>query len=945
MPLTETKSTCCYCGTGCGVTILSDGDRVVDVRGDESHPANFGKLCSKGSTLALTMQPNAMRGRARYPEMRMSRNNARTRVSWDAALDAVADKFANIVATHGADAVGIYVSGQLLTEDYYVFNKLTKGLLGTNNIDTNSRLCMSSAVTGYQQTLGVDAPPCSYEDIDYATCLFIAGSNTAFAHPILFRRIEAAKEKNPDLKIIVVDPRKTETAAFADLYLPILPGTDVALFHAMLHVMLWEEWIDRAYIEAHTEGFDAIRTQVREMTPAVAAEICGVPAADIITAAKWFATSPATLSLYCQGLNQSTSGTAKNASLINLHLATAQIGRSGAGPFSLTGQPNAMGGREVGGLATTLAAHRRIEDPLHREEVRAFWGVDHISDKRGKTAVEMFEAASSGKSGGEIKALWIVCTNPAQSLPDLTSVTKALRTAEFVVLQDAYCNTETAAYADVLLPASSWGEKEGTVTNSERRISRVRAAVAPLGEARHDWQIARDVARRIEQRLRKGKPTLFPFETPEQVWNEHRDLTRGRDLDITGLCYDILDTLGPQQWPYPQGATMGKARLYEDGVFHTTSGRANFFASAYQAPADPVNSHFPLRLTTGRLRDQWHGMSRTGTLARLFGHAPEPSLAMNAHDLARRNLVRGELVKVTSRRGSVFVRVEASDQLRSGQVYMPMHWGKRFLGGAASFGVNTLTNPAFDAFSRQPELKHAAVKVEAASLSWHATAFCQTDDALMLIDRLQSLQQDVAFFSAVQIGRGSSDARAGLLVRVAHTGAPNTAWILAFDEVLQLHSEKVLRYDDPRRGAARRVLVDGDHLVAARISGDATSGASADWLMDRMISQRSVSAIRRQLLSPQAATPRDAAPASRNVCECFGVREDAIVDALRTTTGDAARRLAHVQSQLHCGTNCGSCLPDLRKLAATTPMLAPADDVRDVETQPPSHPIIEEKVA
>jgi assimilatory nitrate reductase catalytic subunit len=894
--------------------ISSEDGRIVDVRGDESHPANFGKLCSKGSTLALTMHPNAMQGRARFPESRTSRETSRARVAWDAALDTVANKFADIIEKHGPDAVGIYVSGQLLTEDYYVFNKLAKGLIGTNNIDTNSRLCMSSAVTGYQQTLGVDAPPCSYEDIDHATCLFIAGSNTAFAHPILFRRIEAAKEKNPALKIIVVDPRRTETAAFADLYLPILPGTDVALFHAMLHVMLWEEWIDRAYIEQHTEGFDAIRATIREMTPAVAAEICGVPASDIITAAKWFAQSPATLSLYCQGLNQSTSGTAKNASLINLHLATAQIGKPGAGPFSLTGQPNAMGGREVGGLATTLAAHRSIDNPVHREEVRAFWGVDRISDQRGKTAVEMFEAAASG----EIKALWIVCTNPAQSLPDLSNVVKALQTAEFVVLQDAYRNTETAAYADVLLPATSWGEKEGTVTNSERRISRVRAATSAQGEARHDWQIARDVALRLEARLRPGKASLFAFETPEQAWNEHRALTRGRDLDITGLTYGMLDAQGPQQWPFPEGAIEGKARLYEDGKFQTTSGRATFFAAKYQAPNDAVNSHFPFRLTTGRLRDQWHGMSRTGTLARLFGHAPEPALSMNPHDLARRNLTQGELVKVTSRRGSVMVRVDASDQLRSGQVYLPMHWGKRFLGGATSHGVNTLTNPAFDAFSRQPELKHAAVKVEAAAMSWHATAFCQTDDAVAFIDQLQALQDEVAFLSAVQIGRGTSDARAGLLVRVANAGAPNPAWILAFDEVLQLNHAHVLRYDDPRRGAARRVLVQGDQLIAARISGDAASSANADWLIDWMIAQRSVATIRRQLLSPLSTAPIGAAPPSRNVCECFGVRQDTIVSALQRIQGDEATRVKVLQSQLRCGTNCGSCLPELRKLVTVT---------------------------
>jgi assimilatory nitrate reductase catalytic subunit len=749
---TETRSTCCYCGTGCGVIIDSVDGAITGVRGDPDHPANFGKLCTKGSTLALTMAPGATTGRARHPEMRTTRTADRTRTDWETVLDHLADRFAATIREHGPDSVGFYVSGQLLTEDYYVFNKLAKGLIGTNNIDTNSRLCMSSAVTGYQQTLGVDAPPCSYEDIDHADCLFIAGSNAAYAHPILFRRIEAAREKNPALQIIVVDPRRTETAAYADLHLAILPGTDVALFHAMLHVMLWEEWIDRAYIEAHTEGFDALRAQVREMSPAVAAGICGVTADNIVAAARAFAQSKATLSLYCQGLNQSAVGTAKNASLINLHLATGQIGKPGAGPFSLTGQPNAMGGREVGGLATTLAAHRDIANAAHRAEMQALWKSDRLSDKRGKTAVEMFDAAKRG----EIKLLWIACTNPAQSLPDLNTVTAALNGAACVVLQDAYRNTETAPFADVLLPATSWGEKEGTVTNSERRISRVRAAAPAPGDARDDWRIVCDFAKRLEQRLRPGLPTMFAFDTPEAVWNEHREATRGRDLDITGLSYALLENRGPQQWPYPSGVAGGKVRLYEDGRFCTDSGRARFFTAAYQSVAEKTDARYPLSLTTGRLRDQWHGMSRTGVVARLFAQAPEPVLTANADDMTRRGLKPGDLVKVESKRGAIYARIAPGDDMRSGQVYLPMHWGKRFLGGAASEGVNTLTSPALDAYSRQPELKHAAVKLEPANLAWRATAFALSrGDAQDLHDRLQALQSGVAFFSAVRMARSA----------------------------------------------------------------------------------------------------------------------------------------------------------------------------------------------
>ncbi|MEP6724006.1 MAG: molybdopterin-dependent oxidoreductase, partial [Variovorax sp.] len=423
MSATETRSTCPYCGVGCGVIIESDAGQVTGVRGDPDHPANFGRLCTKGSTLHLTAtQTIAMHTRLLQPQLRARREDAREVVGWDAALDTAADRFANVVQTHGPDAVGFYISGQLLTEDYYVFNKLAKGLIGTNNVDTNSRLCMSSAVAGYKQTLGADAPPACYDDLNHAATLFIAGSNTAFAHPILYRRIEDAKRANPAQRMIVVDPRRTDTAEAADLFLQIQPGTDVALFNGMLHVMLWEGWVDAAYIAAHTSGFDALKARVREFTPKDVATMCGIREADLLQAARWFAgldgaaggpRQPA-LSLYCQGLNQSSSGTAKNAALINLHLATGQIGKPGAGPFSLTGQPNAMGGREVGGLANLLSAHRDLANPVHRAEVARLWGVADVPATPGKSAVEMFEAVADG----EIKALWIACTNPAQSMPN-----------------------------------------------------------------------------------------------------------------------------------------------------------------------------------------------------------------------------------------------------------------------------------------------------------------------------------------------------------------------------------------------------------------------------------------------------------------------------------------------------------------------------------------------
>ncbi|HET6828706.1 MAG TPA: molybdopterin-dependent oxidoreductase, partial [Ramlibacter sp.] len=430
----ETRSTCPYCGVGCGVIIQSEGGQITGVRGDPQHPANFGRLCTKGSTLHLTAQAAVtQQARLLHPMQREHRREKPLRVGWDQALEFAAGAFAQIIGEHGPDAVGFYISGQLLTEDYYVFNKLAKGLLGTNNVDTNSRLCMSSAVAGYKLTLGADAPPNCYEDADHADCIFIAGSNTAWAHPILFRRIEDAKARRPQMKIISCDPRRTDTAEIADLHLPLQPGTDVMLFNGLLHIMLWEGWTRPDYIAAHTTGFDELKALVRECTPEHVAQVCGLRKEDLFTAARWFATSPATLSLYCQGLNQSSSGTAKNAALINLHLATGQIGRPGAGPFSLTGQPNAMGGREVGGLANLLSAHRDMGNAQHRAEVAALWGVPSVPDKPGKTAVEMFEAAADG----QIKALWIACTNPAQSLPDQNKVHEALAACPFVVVQEA----------------------------------------------------------------------------------------------------------------------------------------------------------------------------------------------------------------------------------------------------------------------------------------------------------------------------------------------------------------------------------------------------------------------------------------------------------------------------------------------------------------------------
>lgn len=911
----EARTTCPYCGVGCGVLAKTDGKRVIAVRGDPEHPANFGHLCAKGSTLHLTTTPY---GRALYPEMRTSRDEHRTRVSWDVALDALVEKFATTIAAHGPDSVGFYISGQLLTEDYYVFNKLVKGLIGTNNVDTNSRLCMSSAVAGYKATLGADAPPACYEDLNHAELVVIAGSNAAWAHPILYRRLEDAKAKNPSLKVVCIDPRRTETARAADMHLPILPGTDVALFNAVLHWLMWEDAVDRAYIAAHTEGYAALKLAVRECFPPWAARICGVSEAQIVEFASWWKASKATLSLYCQGLNQSSSGTDKNAALINLHLATAQIGKPGAGPFSLTGQPNAMGGREVGGLANLLPGHREVANAEHRAEVAALWGVPSLPPVPGKSAVEMFDAVRRG----EIKLLWIACTNPAQSMPDLRSVADAFAQAECVIVQEAFTTTETAKLADVLLPASTWGEKHGTVTNSERRITHVNAVLPPPGLARHDWEIVVEFARRLERKLGR-RETLFPYESPEEIFQEHIETTRGRDLDITGLSYDVLDTKGPQQWPFPAGATTGAARLYGDGSFPTATGKAQFRVTPYKPVAEPVDARYPLALTTGRLRDQWHGMSRTGRVPQLYGHEPEPMFTMNSNDLARRGLVAGEVVKVSSRRGELLVRLAGSDDLRSGQCYVPMHWGQLTLATSGSHGVNALTIAIFDPVSKQPELKHTAVRVERAVLPWMMVAFSYVAtaesgrdpvavcDELRQVAETMSLHSGCLFASATLIGAE----RPGVVLRLAAETAPDAATLIQIDRVLGLMGESTLAYDDARRNLSRRICVEDGRLVGARLTGDL---AAESWMRDYFLSGTSVLELRQRLLAGSAAAPGGFVARGKVVCNCFNVPERDIVEFCASAQGSSAERLSALQAEKKCGTNCGSCLPELRVMVGAS---------------------------
>ena len=876
------ESVCCYCGTGCGVRVQVRDARVIAVEGDVDHPSSRGALCSKGTALADTVRADDTR--VLRALSRTDRNAPRLPVDRDTALDRVAQRFADIIKRHGPDAVAFYVSGQLLTEDYVMFNKLARGLIGTNNIDTNSRLCMSSAVAGYKQTLGADAPPACYDDIDLADTVLVAGSNMAYAHPVLFRRLMAARARRPDMKLIVVDPRHTDTTAAADLHLKITPGTDVALFHAMLHVMIRDRLIDQDYIDAHTSGFAALHARVQAFSPTLVQTICAVPASQIEQAAHAFAQAGSALSLYTMGLNQSSSGTAKNASLIHLHLATGHIGRPGCGPFSLTGQPNAMGGREAGGMATLLPGHRDPADAMHRQEVAALWGVQALPHVPGAPAVALFERLERG----EIKAVWIVATNPAQSMPDQAQVRRALAAAEFVVVQDAFAGTETLAYADVVLPAATWPEKEGTVTNSERRISRVRAAIAPPGDAQADWQLAAGVGQRLARYLAPHHAHLFAATDAADVFADHVRTTAGRDLDYSALDYACLDRLGPQQWPFTPGAAPS-ARLYADGVFPTPDGRARFVDVDYVGVAEDVCADFPLRLTTGRLRDHWHTMARTALSPALTRHVEEPVASMHPDDMTARGLQAGDLMTLSSRRGALNLPVMPDAGLGRGDVFLPMHWGSGFMAG---LGVNALTLSAVDPVSRQPELKHCAAQAAPAGLSWQAVAWVRGDPARLRQSLAPMLRRwAYAVLLPVDVQGG------GLRIRVAAPDVPPPALLAQLLGDLQMdHADGSL--DDPARGIYRRV-----RLLAGRPDAFVLTGSTQ--AQDVLLAW-AAGVVPQVSMAHVLAGRAQGAVRSPVVCACHNVTARAIEAGIAQ-----GMDLDALKATLRCGTGCGACVPEI----------------------------------
>lgn len=877
-----TQTTCPYCGVGCGVR--ANGGRAPQVQGDEHHPSNFGRLCSKGSALADTIGPE---DRLTVPSI-----NGRV-VSWNNALDQVADGFSRIIREHGPGAVAFYVSGQLLTEDYYVANKLMKGYIGSANIDTNSRLCMSSAVVGHKRAFGNDLVPICYEDLEQADLIVLVGSNLAWCHPILFQRIQATRAQRPQLKLVVIDPRRTATAEEADLHLPIAPGADVRLFNALLADLADHDAIDGDYLLQHCTGFeDALSAaQADGADPAEVARACGVAGADLQRFFELFRRHPKSVTVFSQGVNQSSSGSDKANAIINCHLATGRIGKPGAGPFSVTGQPNAMGGREVGGLASTLAAHMDLGNPEHQNRVQRFWGSPHIASQPGLKAVDLFEAIHSG----QVKAVWIMATNPAVSLPNAGRVREALQKCELVVVSDCVAKTDTTALANVLLPAAAWGEKNGTVTNSERRISRQRPFLPPPGESRADWAIICAVAKRM------GFGAAFDYAGPEEIFDEHarlsgfeNDGTRSFDLSgLVGLGRSGYQALQPIQWPVNQNHPSGCARLFTDGRFDTDDRRARLVAVRHRAPANITDAEYPFVLNTGRIRDQWHTMTRSGRSPRLAQHLPEPFVSVHPQDAAAAGLEDQGLAVVQSRWGSAHLRVQLSDSQRRGELFAPMHWNDRFAGDAR---VGAVVNPAVDPISGEPEFKHTPATVAPLPARYFGFALSRWPLKLHGLDywaRIRGVQHERYEF-ATQEPPGSGGGDWGEWARTCLNLPEGADW---------------LEYRDARAGIFRAAgLLDG-RIMAVLFLGTDSKLPDRRWLGE-LFSTEALNPLQRRTLL--AGRPAQAGPdPGPTVCACFGVGRNTICSAIAS---QGLQTPEAIGSALRAGTNCGSCVPELRKL-------------------------------
>lgn len=862
------RTTCPYCGVGCGVLARADGKGGMVIKGDKAHPANEGKLCSKGSALGETV---ALDDRLLAP--RINGEDA----SWEAALDLVASKFRAAIDAHGPDSVALYVSGQLTTEDYYVANKLMKGYVGSANIDTNSRLCMASSVAGHRRAFGTDTVPGLYADFDEADLVVLVGSNLAWCHPVLFQRLAAAKKARPGLRVITVDPRHTATSELADLHLAIAPGADAALFNGLLAEIVAQGAVDAEYVARHVSGFpDAVAA-----AQASNLERTGLDPHDLATFYRMWLRSEKVVTLYSQGVNQSTSGTDKVNAIINCHLATGRIGRPGMGPFSVTGQPNAMGGREVGGLANMLACHLDIEVPAHRDAVQRFWASPVMVEKPGLKAVDMFRAVEEGK----IKALWIISTNPAVSMPEADRVRAAIAGCDFVVVSEVTARTDTARLADVLLPATAWGEKDGTVTNSERMISRQRAVLPAPGIARPDWLILAQVAQRL------GWGADFAWQSPAEVYAEYAALSGvagdlGRDFDISAdaaITEAEYAALEPFHWPKSARKTGG--RFFAEGGFFTPDGRGRMLPITPRAPASVRSPDYPFRLNTGRVRDHWHTMTRTAKSSRLSQHMAEPYLEIHPEDATRLGLAPATLAQVSSPVGTAILRVLVTERLRPGEVFAPMHW----TGETAPSGrVDALVSANTDPVSGQPESKGSVAQVAPFAAAWYGFAVS-----------LDEITPDCAYWAKAR-------AKAGWRVEMAGDTLPED-WLGWARKLFDLPEAEAVTLFDPARGLARIAFVVDGRVQAAFFAAPQPVALSRGFLADQIGAEPDPALISGR---PGASRPDPGA----TVCACFDVGVNTILAAIDT---QGLRSVEEIGRALKAGTNCGSCRPELAALLAS----------------------------
>jgi assimilatory nitrate reductase catalytic subunit len=892
--LRATRTTCPYCGVGCGVLATPDNSGGAAIAGDPEHPANFGRLCSKGSALGETL---GVEGRLLYPMIRCSKDTME-RVAWTDALDHVAHRFKHIIMRDGPGAVGFYLSGQLLTEDYYVANKLMKGFIGSGNVDTNSRLCMASSVAGHRRAFGADTVPGCYEDIDQADLLVLVGSNAAWCHPVLYQRMLANKQTR-GARIVVIDPRRTDTSGDADLFLGLKPGTDTALFAGLLVQLADIGVLDRDYIEQYTGGFDEALARARSIAGSVGATALatGLSEPDVATFFQMFAASPRVVTLYSQGVNQSAQGTDKVNAIINCHLATGRIGKPGASPFSLTGQPNAMGGREVGGLANQLAAHMAFTPP-DIDRVRRFWKAPHIATHEGLKAVQMFEAVARG----EIKALWVIGTNPAVSLPDADAARGALRKLElFVISENVLSNDTVKSGAHVLLPAQAWGEKSGTVTNSERRISRQRAFLDPPGEAKPDWWIVSEVAKRL------GFGASFDFNSAADVFREHAALSAfenhgGRDFDIgtlKSLSDEAFDAMAPVQWPAREGAPE-QARFFAEGQFFASDRKARFVAPEIPALRTEITAGRPLRLNTGRIRDQWHTMTRTGVSPRLGQHLPEPFVEVHPDDALRFGVFDDGFARVTTDYGQCTLKVVVSERQQRGMLFAPIHWSEAT---ASAARVGALVAPFTDPFSGQPENKATPASIAPYEYVFRGFALSRTELELP---------------------------PHALWARVAVTGGygyllADNADLVGWQSWLRsVAGSDLAEYKDFGGGIFRAASFAEDRIDTCLFMGPARDAGDWDVVKSLFAAEALSDDQRRLLLSGKSMD--GLASAGPVVCACFGVGRTTILAAIAA----GANTAAEIGVQLNAGTNCGSCIPELKQLIAQAGAAAPAGEQHKV---------------